>query len=456
MTTTLKDDILWELAQRHNVAQFVSFAPAGEIRHVALRQPPNATTQRDVIRVLFDQADEHSVRVRTFLPHAGAGQPFTNKALANADEADQLVTKLRADGFYVIVNESIDVNDGGISGVKHGNVTEFSPRAVPRCVEMPGVFSAEVGLGIRLLRHLYGAPPALTEFLPSQRVEFSFHPIPRGRNQNNTIIWETEALPSPPDTPSIPIWPNNLSRAMGDKAFGLLMAHLAGLPVPRTQVFPRWVPPFIFGETTGMSSHWMRTCPTERQPGRFTTVEGWVDPFELLAKEDPGHSLIASVLYQDAVNPIYSGAAIARADQVVVEGVRGKGDQFMMGTTDKQTLPEPVRDTVVSLLRRVKERFGAAEIEWVFDGTRPWIVQLHRTSDAPVPDGWIFVGQPSEFVAFDVRRGLPELDAVIQSLRHDAGIDLVGDVGFTSHLCDLLRKHGIPSRLRRKADAPVH
>lgn len=451
--TAFKDDILGELAPRHNVAQFVSFAPSGEVRHVVLRQSPTATLQRDFIRILFEQADEHSVRVRTFLPGAPPGQPFTNKAIASSDEADQLVTKLRQDGLYVIVNESISINDGGISGVKHGNVTEFSPRAVPRCVDMPGVFSAELGLGIRVLRQLYGSQPALNDFTPSQRVEFSFHPVPRGRSQSNTIIWEAEALPSPPDTPAIPIWPNNLSRAMGDKTFGLLMAHLAGLPVPRTQVIPRWVPPFVFGEPTGLSSHWTRTCPTERQPGKFTTVEGWIDPFQLLAREDPDQELIASILYQDAVNPVYSGAGWIKGAQTLVEGVRGKGDRFMMGDRANEVLPSDVHEKVVAVLRRVRERFGASEIEWVFDGARAWIVQLHLASDAPVPEGWIFVGKASEFIEFDVARGLVDLRRMIDGLKAGVGVELVGDVGLTSHLCDLLRKHAIPSRLRRKLDS---
>jgi hypothetical protein len=104
------------------------------------------------------------------------------------------------------------------------------------------------------------------------------------------------------------------------------MAWLAGLPVPCTTVIGRRFAPFAFGDDTGEHEVWLRTAPAEPTPGYFTTVQGWLDPFALLNKEDSEHRLIASVLSQRAVRPIYSGAAITEVDgNLRVEGVAGTG-----------------------------------------------------------------------------------------------------------------------------------
>src|SRR4026207_42197 len=123
----MKDDTLKKLSTVHNVAQFVSFSPAGDVRHVVLRKPSPFYEQRGLIESLFEQADEGAVRVRSFLPDVKSGQPFTKRPIKKVEDADILVTNLRRQGLYVIVNESIDIDDGGVSGVLHGPVIEFSP-----------------------------------------------------------------------------------------------------------------------------------------------------------------------------------------------------------------------------------------------------------------------------------------------------------------------------------------
>jgi glutathione synthase/RimK-type ligase-like ATP-grasp enzyme len=55
-------------------------------------------------------------------------------------------------------------------------------------------------------------------------------------------------------------WPNRFSSILGDKAYGLLMANLAGVPVPRTLVIGRRIAPFTFGDVTGSFEFWTRTC----------------------------------------------------------------------------------------------------------------------------------------------------------------------------------------------------
>ena len=94
---------------------------------------------------------------------------------------------------YSIVNETIDVHDGGVSGVAMGNVIEFSPDATPQCVDRPGVCTMPRDIGLHVLENIYGFRPAL-HFDETIRVEFSIHPRRRGLRPDHTIIWELEKV----------------------------------------------------------------------------------------------------------------------------------------------------------------------------------------------------------------------------------------------------------------------
>src|SRR5205807_2616616 len=119
---------------------------------------------------------------------------------------------------------------------------------------------------------------------------------------------------------------------LGDKVFGLLVAHITGLPVPRSTVINRRVAPFTFGRLTGSTEVWMRTSPHEQVPGKFTTTRGWSDPFKILAKEDPDGKMLASIIAQDSVKSEYSGAVIVTiGGDVLIEGKSGEGESFMRG-----------------------------------------------------------------------------------------------------------------------------
>ena len=63
-------------------------------------------------------------------------------------------------------------------------------------------------------------------------------------------MWEYETSDSAPASANL-AWPNRFSRHIGDKAFGLLVADVMGLQVPKTTVLARRVAPFSFGEPTG-------------------------------------------------------------------------------------------------------------------------------------------------------------------------------------------------------------
>lgn len=295
-----------------------------------------------------------------------------------------------------------------------------------------------------MLETVYGFAPALPD--GGARIEFSIHPRPRGVRNEHTLLWEFERT-EPSSAIIAPKWPNRFSRHIGDKAFGLLVAHLSGQPVPRTLVIGRRVAPFSFGASTGAAQRWIRTAPVEPEPGHFTTERGWVDPFALLAREDPTGARIASVLDQAAVPAAYSGAAIVDADGMLrVEGRAGEGDRFMLGIDPPQPLPDSVIAAVKARYGDLAERLGPVRFEWVMDEDQVWVVQLHAGATQSRV-GELFPGDAEEWIEFDVDLGLEALRALYSKLEPGAGVVLRGEVGMTSHFADLARRAMRPTRL---------
>jgi hypothetical protein len=301
-------------------------------------------------------------------------------------------------------------------------------------------------MSFELFRMVYGFVPDVPSE-PAMRVEFSIHPLRRGYRHDHTIIWEIEEdANAVPAAPAIR-WPNRFSRFVGDKAFGLLVGTLLGFNVPRTIVVPRRLAPFSFGDG-GSAEPWIRTCPTEQVPGRFTTNRGWLDPYALMAKEDPGGEAIASVICQRGVDAVSSGAAIAQADgTLLVEGVRGFGDHFMVGERAPESLPSAIERRVTTTYALLSEQLGPVRFEWADDGSRVWIVQLHSGPSVSV-GRTIVPGDPLRFRPFRVEEGLEPLRLLVDEVKETGeGIVLVGLVGVTSHFGDVLRRAGVPSRL---------
>ena len=158
-----------------------------------------------------------------------------------------------------------------------------------------------------------------------------------------------------------------------------------------------------------------------------------------------------SVLRQDAVPARYSGAAIVGGDgTLVVEGLAGEGDRLMLGEQLPEVLPRTVRDAVVAVYAKAERVLGPVRFEWVYDGTRLWIVQLHIGATVSLPDALV-PGDARSWVELDAQIPLPELRRRLAALAPYEGLRLVGIVNATSHIADLLRKSGIPTQIVRNA-----
>jgi hypothetical protein len=447
-----KDEVLDSLGQKANIAQFVSFAPDLEQRYSSIqgfRNNHGFSSVEEAAGKLLMASAEKSVNVRSFLPSDPKSHEFIY-GLTKNDDVASAVMRLSAQGLYTIVNETIDVNDGGVSGVSLGGVVEFAPQDTPRCVEKPGTVAFSHAHALKLLECVYGFKPNLS-FDPEVRVEFSVHPKKRGVRCDHTIIWEIEDV-GPTNIQAHTIWPNRFSKFIGDKAFGLLVANLIGMRVPRTTVIARAVSPFTFGKRTGSSETWIRTCPTEQVPGRFTTHHGWLDPFKLISDEDPEGTAIASILAQEGIVAAYSGALVSKNDGTpIIEGSKGSGDVFMLGLVGPEDLPSYVVNAVDHAYKTARKKLGPVRFEWVFDGKDVWIVQMHYGT-TETTEQFIYPGDAARFHEFEVSDGIDALRLLIGKVRDTGdGIVLNGNIGVTSHLGDLLRKAKIPSFITHTA-----
>ena len=194
-----KDRALDELARLGNVAQFVSFAPGPQGRLTQRYSrvcgfDANYTfaSPRDAIDCLLRNSPENSINLRSFEPFRPQSRSF-HYGIKGSAEAAALAAKMAEQSLYVIANETVDVADGGVSGVIQGEVIEFAPDDTPRCVEKPGAASLPKAIGLNLLSRVYGFRPDVVD-VGTGRLEFSVHPKPRGWKRTHTIMWERETF----------------------------------------------------------------------------------------------------------------------------------------------------------------------------------------------------------------------------------------------------------------------
>lgn len=457
----MKDEKLNYLVENSlgNIAQFISYVPGSKKpKYVYIKNDifNKGITQNELIFKLIESAPSKSVNIRSYSKMKMKGNDIImNKGIDDIDEIVSILNENIRKENYVIINENIDIADGGVSGVVLGNIIEFSPEDTPKCVEKEGICSLPRDIGMNLLNKVYGFKPEIN-FNEKYRVEFSLHPKPQGLFSMHTNLWEYEYVGETSYKGTLN-WPNNFSRFIGDKAFGLLLASLLDLDVPKTTVIGRNIAPFSFGRNTGSLEKWIRTCPVEKQPGKYYTGSEWIDPFSLMNKEDPEGKNIVSILSQDAVKAVYSGGAFIRKDfkDDIIEGVRGTGENFMVGEQDIERLPKSVIQEVEILNNRIRSKrsiIGDVSIEWVYDGQKVWIVQLNQLK-MNSKGLTIVEGDVKEYIDFDVSKGLEALRELIKNLKDtkSIGINLVGKIGITSHFGDLLRISNTPSKISNKS-----
>jgi len=458
-----KDEILNDLAWSGNVAQFVSFRPdkakkckQNFCRIYAFEPNHLFDSPKQAISHLIRNSPGKKINIRSYLPDNPKGHPLIY-GITDAEMALSKVNELTSKGLYTIVNETIDIEDGGVSGVCMNDLIEFSPNDTPKCVDKPGVCRLPKSIGVEMLSKVYGFRPKIS-FEPNYRIEFSIHPKKVGFLREHTIIWELEHVENKKSSFSIH-WPNNFSKFIGDKAFGLLLADSIDVPVPKTCVIPRNVAPFFFGQPVGTYENWIRTCPEIPEPGYYTTEFGWKDPFELIKEQDNINikTPIVSILSQEGLNTLWSGALLPgeNQDMPFIQGVSGRGDKFMMVGAKKEKIPSNVKESVTHLYKNLFRTIGPVEIEWVFDGKKAWCVQVHRSDHVQLNENIIVASNKSiEYHSFkvdskiDTKDQLDKLRKLIKSFKNKSmGISIIGDIGVTSHFGDILRKANIPSKI---------
>jgi len=454
-----KDEVLDHLAHTANVAQFVSFAPGRELcqRYSRIRgYAPNLDfgSPAAAVASLLERAPEGSVNIRSYDPERPEGNPFL-KRLTSVDTVLSALKELSDNrGLHTIVNESIDEHDGGVSGVAYRSVLEFAPDATPRCVDDDQVETCILPfeLGMALLKSVYNFEPDLLG-RDGARVEFSVHPKERGWRPSNTVIWQVEQRPNS-DLHVEPVWPNQFSRMLGDKAFGLAIAAAAGLPIPRTTVFSQRLFPFAFGRSTGSRIVWTRPCPELKTPGFYPSYRRWTDPYSLLNGANPaeaGSSPIASVLIQEGVEAMFAGKLIPShtdTGEVHIEGVAGEGDSFMIGDVDSVQLPDHVSRAVRDTFEGAREVLGPVELEWVFDGATAWIVQVNRSTRSVTTGHGERDAEATQWETFAFRKGM--LEEFRQRIKHlegtGKGVIVIGNVSPLSHVGEIADLARVPVR----------
>lgn len=464
----LKDEKLHCLITQKdsNIAQFISFEPKSNLKtrfiHINNFDNNKETSAKKLIEKLILSAPSKAVNIRSFSEKAMKGNKLVyNKGINDIDEILNTIKENSLNNKYSIVNENIDINDCGVSGVALGDVIEFSPEDTPKCVEKEGVCSLPREIGLKILQNVYGFSPDI-KFDSNYRIEFSIHPNRQGVKKQHTIIWEYEYYEKVDYQRKIS-WPNNFSRFIGDKVFGLLVADSLGIMVPRTTVISRKIAPFTFGIATGLNEKWIRTCPIKKEPGKFYTGSSWIDPFKLMEEEESKGSNkinLASILSQDAVEALYSGASFVTEceESDLIEGVLGNGDKFMVGEQDKLELPTEVIEAVRTLNNKIRmhhKELGDVSAEWVYDGKIVWLVQLNQLKGENkyknLENNVIVHGSPSHYEKVFVKDGLESLRSKIDLLKDkNIGIELIGNIGVTSHFGDLLRLSNIPSILKNE------
>lgn len=123
----------------------------------------------------------------------------------------------------------------------------------------------------------------------------------------------------------------------------------------------------------------------------------------------------------------------------------------MVGEQGVSALPDYVQSAVTDVYKNASGRLGPVRFEWVYDGTQVWVVQLHRGESISAGETIVPGDESTAYIPYQTETGIDGLRALIANHLPGTGITLVGNVGISSHMGDLLRKANIPSRIQRKS-----
>jgi hypothetical protein len=120
----------------------------------------------------------------------------------------------------------------------------------------------------------------------------------------------------------------------------------------------------------------------------------------------------------------------------------------MMGQQTKEELPQEVRTAVSSVRQQLEDLLGPISMEWAFDGSTVWILQLHQ--ELSTGSGNVIVpGDAESWYQFDMSQGLGALrELTAKAASSSRGIEFTEDIGLTSHAAATVRKRGVPARIK--------
>lgn len=456
--TKLKDKVLKELSKDWNVANFVSVSPKGGTRYSTLKK----TRLRPMIESLLKVSGTGKVNVRSFCVNEDNIKTEFVMDLETVDEVMQQVVRNQNKGLYSIINENIDPCDGGVSGIVHGNLVEFLTNGTPRHVEKGSkAITLNKEQGLKILETYYEVDLFnLKELNEKERVEFTI------TKDKRLIIWEHKEI-----TPTNNIINNisvnlesNFIKTTTEKVFGLLYLDSLNIKIPKTSMENSIGNIITFGKETSKENltenivH--RAAPSRFTPGDLDNVkEKYNKDIKEHVKLFDNQMKEVKFITQEEIKTKYVGAGIFQEDgEYTIEYSEGDGQAFMLGKVkplEQGSLDKKVKGQLnqVSLrLRGVTNQ--KLKIEFITDESlKLYLVQLNFLDSHINEKGTENTGE-GETLTFKTEGKTPsdlanELDLLKSKGKNITHVTLIGDIGYTSHFCDVVNLRTINHNIIR-------
>ena len=115
----------------------------------------------------------------------------------------------------------------------------------------------------------------------------------------------------------------------------------------------------------------------------------------------------------------------------------------MLGEQKHENLPKKLVQAVRETYEHAHQVVGPAGIEWVFDGSAVWVVQLNIADSQQQK---VTIDENIEWEKFQFSKGkLEDFRRRVMELRGTGkGIIIIGDVSPLSHLGEIAENQGVP------------